>query len=476
MTAPATLGEALRAAARAAPRQPALVDPAETLCWAELAERVAAVAAGLAAIAATDGPRAHALALRPGRDDVIALLAHGMAGIPLLPLHPALPEAEAARLSEAAGAGRLTVEDVLDGARPAAAAPSPPRPDDVALLVATSGSSGEPKLARLPHRAVLAAARALNLRLPFGPNDRWILTLPLSHVGGLSVIVRCLLARKAMVLVPRFSEAAVLEAIANCGGTRLSAVPAIADRLIAAGRGDTLRRLGLMMLGGQAASPALRRALAEAGVPAVASYGLTESCAAATCESPAEAWRPGSGFALDGVAIAIADDDGRPLPAGTPGRILLGSEALFAGYLGRPDLAPRDHAGRFDTGDIGVLDDSGRLHVEGRRAELIVTGGEKVAPGTVEAVLREHPLVREAVVFGLPDPRWGAIVSAAVEGPLALADDSALAALLDARLAPWARPRRLAVVATLPRLANGKVDRLAVPGLAAPGLQPFPRR
>jgi O-succinylbenzoic acid--CoA ligase len=476
MTAPATLGWALRAAASAAPSQPALVGAAGTLSWAELAEQVAAVAAGLCAMGGAGLP--HALALRPDRDDVIALLAHASAGIPLVPLHPALPEAEAAQLAGAAAARRLTVAEASAAARPPATLAGP-QPNDDVFLVATSGSSGAPKLARLSHRAVLAAARALNLRLPFGSDDRWILTLPLSHVGGLSVIARCILAGKAIVLVPRFSEDAVLEAIARDGGTRLSAVPAIADRLLATGRDAVLRRLSLMMLGGQAASPALRRALAEAGVPAVASYGLTESCAAAACESPAEAARPGSGFALDGIAIAIADEAGHELPTGTPGRILLAGESLFSGYLGRPDLPARDAAGRFDTGDIGYLDDSGRLHVEGRRAELIVTGGEKVVPGSVEAVLREHPAVREAVVFGLADSRWGAIVSAAIEGPAADSvglDDSELAALLDARLAPWARPRRLAVMDQLPRLANGKVDRRAVPALAAPRLRPFPVR
>jgi O-succinylbenzoic acid--CoA ligase len=366
------------------------------------------------------------------------------------------------------------VAEALSAARPPAA--TPPRPEDDLFLVATSGSSGAPKLARLPHRAVLAAASALNRRLPFGPADRWILTLPLSHVGGLSVISRCVAACKPIVLVPRFSEDAVLEAIARLGGTRLSAVPAIADRLLAAGRDAVLRRLNLMMLGGQAAAPALRRALAEAGVTAVASYGLTESCAAAACESPAGAGRPGSGFALDGIAITIADEAGQPLPAGTPGRILLKGASLLSGYLGRADLAVRDDAGRFDTGDIGCLDDDGRLHVEGRRAELIVTGGEKVVPGTVEAVLREHPLVREVVVFGLADERWGAIVCAAIEGPPGLAGDSALAALIESRLAPWARLRRLAVMDRLPRLATGKVDRRAVPALTTPRLQPFPPR
>lgn len=485
-----TLGDALRHAARFAPGAPALVGDAGTLTWAALAERVECVAATLRAIAAADpdadaeaaAPRPHAIALRPDRDDVVVLLAHAVAGIALLPLHPALPEADAERLAALAGARRLALAQCLHEPPPAMH-PAPhrggwrvPGAADDLFLVPTSGSSDTPKVARLTHRAVLAAAAALTERLPFGAHDRWILTLPLSHVGGLSVVTRCLCARRAIVLVPRFSEEAVWTAMARDGGTRLSAVPAIADRLLHADGGGRLARLSLMMLGGQAAPQALRRALAEAGTPAVASYGLTESCAAAACDAPFDAGRllPGCGTALRGVDITIADGEGSALPAGTPGRILLAGPALLAGYAGRPDLEVLDRAGRLDTGDLGWIDDDGRLHVQGRRAELIVTGGEKVVPGVVEAALREYPGVRDAVVFGRTDARWGAIVCAAVEGAAALHEDGALPSLLAVLLPPWARPRQLAVFDALPRLNTGKVDRRGTPALALPRLRPFP--
>jgi O-succinylbenzoic acid--CoA ligase len=483
-----TLGDALRHAARLAPGDPALLGDAGMLTWSELATRVERVAATLHALAAeSDGVakpsaescRAHAVTLRPDRDDIVVLLAHAVAGIALLPLNPALPEADAARLAAAADARRLTLEQCLGDA--SATARRAPRVDAVRadadlFLVPTSGSSGAPKVARLTHRAVLAAAAALTERLAFGPHDRWILTLPLSHVGGLSVVTRCLCARRAIVLVPRFHEDAVWTAMARDGGTRLSAVPAIADRLLHADRDHRLARLGLMMLGGQAAPLALRRALAEAGTPAVASYGLTESCAAAACEAPGDAGRllPGCGTALRGVTITIADADGSALPAGTPGRILLAGPALLAGYAGRPDLAVADAAGRLDTGDVGALDSEGRLHVQGRRAEVIVSGGEKIVPGVVEAALREHAGVRDAVVFGLPDARWGAIVCAAVEGAAALQHDASLGALLATLLPPWARPRQLALFDALPRLSTGKVDRQGAAAKAADRLRPLP--
>ncbi len=486
--APATLGEALRRAAQRSGSAQALLGDFAPLSWAALAGRAESVAARLGAWAAEDEtrkaapfphPRAHAVVLEPDRDDVVVLLAHALAGIPLLPLHPALPEADAQRLADRAGARRLSVAQCLEPAPAAVPGGAPTRAvqagDDL-FLVPTSGSSGEPKIARLSHRAVLAAAAALTERLPFAATDRWILALPLSHVGGLSVVTRCVLARRPIVLVPRFSPDATWSAIVRDGGTRISAVPAIADRLLAADRHGDLARLSLMMLGGQAAPLALRRALVDAGVPAVASYGLTESCAAAACEAPADAAQllAGCGTALRGVSMRIAGEDGRALPTGTPGRILLGGAALLAGYAGQPELAPLDAAARLDTGDLGWLDEAGRLHVQGRRAELIVTGGEKVVPGVVEAALREHPEVRDAVVFGLPDARWGAIVCAAVEGPATLRHDPTLPALLATLLPPWARPRRLALFAALPRLNTGKVDRRGTPALAAAALQLWP--
>lgn len=473
---PTNVGALLLRAARQAGAEPALVGDFGSLSWAELAGQAQALAAQLQASAADD-PRPHALSLRPDRDDVVALLAHALAGIPLLPLHPALPEADITRLVQIAGARRLSLAQCL---APAALPPLRelrPAPAEADLfLVPTSGSSGPPKLARLSHRAVLAAAASLTGRLPFGPLDRWILTLPLSHVGGLSVVTRCVAAMRPIVLVPRFSEAAVLQAIQRDRGTRLSAVPAIAHRLLAADGAAVLRRLSLVMLGGQAAPLALRQALAEAGVPAVASYGLTESCAAAACETPADAGRllPGCGTALPGMAIRIRAPDGSALPLGSAGHIHLRGAALLAGYAGRGDLAAVDAQGWLDTGDLGWLDEAGRLHVQGRRSEVIVTGGEKLVPGVVEAALREHPAVHDAVVFGQPDERWGAIVCAAVEAPESLRQDPSLPALLASLLPPWARPRRLACLPALPRLNTGKVDRRGTPARAAALLQDWP--
>ncbi|MBL8315008.1 MAG: long-chain fatty acid--CoA ligase [Rubrivivax sp.] len=481
---PATLGAALQRAAQVTGATPALLGDFGRLGWAELWTRVQPMAARLRALAASGrGPgsplQAHAVVLRPDRDEIVVLLAHALAGIPLLPLHPALPEADAQRLADSAAARRVSVRQCLEPGPLAPACWPAVQPDDDLFWVPTSGSSGPPRLARLTHRAVLAAASALTERLPFGASDRWILTLPLSHVGGLSVVVRCLCATRPIVLVPRFAEAAVWTAIVRDGGTRLSAVPAIAHRLLAdAAHAADLARLNLVMLGGQAAPQALRQALADAGVPAVASYGLTESCAAAACETPAEAGRllPGCGTALRGMAIRISGPGGQALPVGVAGSIHLRGTALLAGYAGQSGQPATDGQGWLDTGDLGWLDEAGRLHVQGRRSEVIVTGGEKVVPGVVEAALREHPAVRDAVVFALPDQRWGAIVCAAVEAPSALAHDASLLALLATLLPPWARPRRLACLEALPRLNTGKVDRRGTPALATPCLVDWPLR
>jgi O-succinylbenzoic acid--CoA ligase len=406
-----TLGAALRRAASTAGAATALQGDFGCLNWAALWDQVAPVAARLRAVATAGrepGARlqAHAVVLRPDREALIVLLAHALAGIPLQPLHPALPEGEAQRLADTAAARRMSVAQCLEPGSLAPACVPDVQPEDDLFWVPTSGSSGPPKLARLTHRAVLAAAAALTERLPFGAQDRWILTLPLSHVGGLSVVTRCVARCAPSCWCRALAKTRCCTAIVRDQGTRLSAVPAIAHRLLAADAATPCwRRLSLVMLGGQAAPQALRQALADAGVPAVASYGLTESCAAAACEAPTEAGRLAAGL-RHGAAWhgdpASARPTARPCPPGCRQHPPARHGSLLAGYAGRTGPcrpAAVDGQGWLDTGDLGWLDAAGRLHVQGRRSEVIVTGGEKVVPGVVEAALREHPAVRDAVVF-----------------------------------------------------------------------------
>jgi O-succinylbenzoic acid--CoA ligase len=334
---------------------------------------------------------------------------------PFVPIHPRLTAAE------------------RDALRPDLAA----IPDGTLAVLYTSGTSGRPKGAILSRAAFIAAARASAARLGWRDDDRWLCSLPLAHVGGLSVLVRCLLARRPFVL-GRGDR--VAEDLAAHRATIVSLVPAQLARLLDAGW-DPPPWLRLVLLGGAAAPPRLLERAASAGVPVVTTYGLTEACSQVATQIPGA---PGAGCGppLPGVSVRIAEDD----------RIEIDGPTLFSGYLGEPLRPP----GWFATGDFGRLDAGGNLHVLGRRTDLITTGGENVYPAEVEAYLDARGV--SACVFGVADETWGEIVAAAVTAPV---DPASLA-----DLAPFKRPRRLAVVDALPLTAGGKPDRAAARALA----------
>lgn len=328
-------------------------------------------------------------------------------------------------------------------------------PDDVAVVVRTSGSTGEPRDVMLTAAALLASAQASADRL--GGTGTWLLALPLTHVAGLQVMVRSLLAGTTPVPLPpgpfradRFAAAAqTLTGPSYCSLVPTQLVRLLDDPVSTA----ALASFQAVLLGG-AGAPDHLLALAEAaGVHLVTTYGATETCGGAVYDG-----RP-----LDGVATALTDDD----------RIMLTGPVLARGYLDRPDLDAQAlpvRAGRrwFVTSDLGRTTDDGRLEVLGRADDVLVTGGTKVAPLAVERVLAGCPGVREALVVGVPDPHWGQAVTALVvptgDGPPTLAD---LRARVAERLGPPAAPRRLVLLDALPLLGSGKPDRRSATALAA---------
>ncbi|KYF82604.1 2-succinylbenzoate-CoA ligase, partial [Sorangium cellulosum] len=290
----------------------------------------------------------------------------------------------------------------------------PPDPSGDLAIVYTSGTTGRPKGAVLPRRAFLAAAEASAANLGVRDDDRWLLCMPLCHVGGLSIVTRCLLARRAVVLVPRFDPAAVLASIARDRATLLSVVPTMLLALLEADRDNVLARLRAVLVGGAGAPERALDECARRGVPALTTYGLTEACSQVTVQRPRDprTREPGSGAPISGVELRIAG-------AGSDGvgRIEIRGPVLFRGYYRGPERAPEllvDGAGWFSTGDLGAVDAAGRLHVAARRSDLIVTGGENVYPAEVEQVLASCAGVAGAVVFGVQDERWGQVVAAAI--------------------------------------------------------------
>lgn len=305
----------------------------------------------------------------------------------------------------------------LDGTGPAVTThPDVPThvDDDVALLVPTSGSTGAPKLVELTAACLTASARATAQVLGDG---RWWLTLPLTHVAGLQVVVRSLVAGREPSIDPD-----------GCAFTAL--VPTQLHRLL---DDPVLRRFEAVLVGGAATPPELLAAARARGVRVVTTYGMTETSGGCVYDG-----RP-----LPGVRVEVTD------------RVVLRGPVVARGYLGGERFE-----GRFATADLGTLTD-GVLTVHGRADDVIVTGGEKVAPLAVEQVLSSHPDVVEVAVIGVPDEEWGERVVAVVtvREPLTLAQAREHVA---SRLPRWYAPRELRVVAELPRLASGKVDRRAL--------------
>ncbi len=468
------------AAAGEAPARLALIADGASLTYGELSARVRRAMAHFAPALRDAPPGAPAAVVASLRvETVVALWALWELGRAVALVHPrSTPPERAGLLASCAPA--LVVEgdwsdaglaggDRSDAGLAGWGAPAPPSPasDEAPFaIVFTSGTSGRPKGVVLSRRAFAASARASEANLGWGPDDRWLLTMPLAHVGGLSVLTRCVLARRAAVLAPwAGSDAAALgEAIGRHGATLLSLVPTMLHRLFEAGAAwRPPKAVRAVLLGGAPAPGALLAEAAARGVPALTTYGMSETCAQVATQRPGTP--PGEG---QGV--------GPPLPGVEmrfeAGEILVRGPTMMSGYLGGGD--PFRAGGWFPTGDLGALDEAGRLHVLGRRSDTIITGGENVSPREVERALEGLPGVAQACVFGVDDERWGQVVAAAiVPSPSAPLDEGALVARVAALLAPHKRPRRVAVLGALPANAAGKIDRRAVARAAAGLLRPF---
>ena len=304
---------------------------------------------------------------------------------------------------------------------------SPPVEEGDAFVVATSGTTGQPRGAVLTHEAIAASARASSERLGVDPtSDRWLCCLPLAHVGGLSVLTRAMHTNTAVEIHATFDAGRVAEAARGRGATLVSLVPTALSRL-----GKDASAFRTILLGGSA-MPRLRPA------NTVASYGMTETASGVVYE----------GWPLEGVEVRIGDDD----------EIELRGPMLLRCYRGNGD--PKDKDGWFRTGDAGRLTKDRQLEVFGRMSEVIRTGGEAVYPAPVETVLRSHPGIGEVAVVGMPDDEWGQRVVAFIEPA---GDDSPsldeLRQLVGAELGPIFAPRELVIVTALPRTAIGKIRR-----------------
>lgn len=466
-------------AAEDAPAATALVVGERHIAYGELGRLVAAVSLRMAE-RGFDAATRVALRATSSLDTVVASLALIDRGVPFVPLHPRLTLHEAKSLVADAEPCSLLDETTLasmvdEAARGDGRVQTACSVDDGATLALlyTSGTSGRPKAALLPRRAFIASARASTRNLGWRADDRWLLCMPLAHVGGLSILTRCLIARRCVVLQPRFDADAALDAIARQGVTLLSVVPTMLRALLARDRNNALARLRAVLVGGAHGPAALLDECARRGVFALTTYGLTEACSQVTVQRLGEAptRRAGAGLPIDGAEVAIVDAGGHELEHGAVGRVRVRGPVLMSGYLGGAPLGDD----WFDTGDLGELDDEGHLHVHARREDLIVTGGENVYPVEIEQVVEAFEGVAQALVFGVRDDVWGEVVAALVRVDAAsFPGERPLAEHLADKLASYKRPRRLAVVGALPLTSSGKLERSSAPRFEGL-LRPFPR-
>jgi o-succinylbenzoate---CoA ligase len=463
-----------------APQRLALVAGPRRLSFAELDAEVAAWAGRLSARGVTPGSRVVLLAWN-GIASVALLFAVRRLGATLVPLNARLTRAELRPLALRAHPRLLLAEEELSARLPEAEhleavererAPLAPTGQTLGLaedwvVLFTSGTTGAPKGARLSQRAFLASAAASGANLGASAEDRWLCNLPLFHVGGLAMAVRCAVDGATLVLHRRFDAEATARALSEQKVTHVSLIArTLALTLDAGARAGALRAV---LVGGGPLPAELAARARQSGFPVLQTYGLTEACSQVATERPQEADGSTAGPPLPGLVLRVAGADGASVGEGESGEIHVQGPTVMAGYLDAPDASAQALlAGWLRTGDLGALDGRGRLRVLARRVDLIVSGGENVYPAEVEAVLASHPAVAEACVVARSDAAWGEVPVAAV----VLRPGAGTEGLLHwarGRLAGFKVPQEVVAVAALPRTAAEKVDRVALRQTLAAG-------
>jgi o-succinylbenzoate---CoA ligase len=362
------------------------------------------------------------------------------AGATAVPVDPGLEPAQAMRLTKRAGVRGLwvTPEGGLSRLVERGVAFDGEPPPEVPYVVFTSGSSGGPKGVRITAGNIAAAVGGSRSRLGNGPADPWLCVLPLFHIGGLSILWRQAESGGRVVLHEQFEPAAVADAL---GSARFaSLVPVMLKKVLAV---DQRNWSGLqaVLIGGAGIDGATLANARARGIPALATYGMTETSSQIATQIPGESFDGSVGPVLPAGEIRVVVDG--TAVTGVEGRIEARGPMVSPGYIGEPDRSPSQW---FVTGDRGVLDADGRLTVLGRADRIIVTGGTNVDPGAVERQLLSHPAIRAARVFGRPDEEWGMRVVAEVETDASPED---LAIWVGEQMTASTRPREWRIVAQI---------------------------
>lgn len=481
-----TLAQTLSDTAARRPDHPAVIEGRRRLTFRELDDLSSRVARRLQEHGIGPGDRVGlllpALAAFP-------VLYHGIlrAGGVVVPLNPLSRSREVAHIVGDAGAtlvfvnGDLAAEThagadelatvvevgpgFLDevGTWPADPAGVARADDDTAVILYTSGTTGTPKGAELTHANMGTNARLVTTDLAhLRPDDVIFGCLPLFHAFGQTCAMNAAVhAGVTLTLLPRFSADAAMEIIERDRVTLFEGVPATYIALLSASgvHRDTSSLRMCISSGSAIPREVLQRVEQRFGVPVLEGYGLSETSPTTTFNRP-DAAREGSvGQPIPGVEVQVRDADDRPLPAGQPGEVVVRGHNVMRGYWRRPDATDTVmRGGWFHTGDIGRLDEDGFLFIVDRLKDMIIRNGYNVYPREIEEVLHEHPDVLEAAVVGVPHPRHGEeVVAAVVLRPGATAGAHDLVEHARQRVAAYKYPRRVVLVDRLPKGSTGKI-------------------
>ncbi|GIW42441.1 MAG: long-chain-fatty-acid--CoA ligase [Candidatus Binatia bacterium] len=487
----AHLWEEILGVARRQPAAPALLCGGSTWSYGQLVSEAARVARRLERAGVRPGDRV--LSTLPNGPDLVFLLLGTLAcGGVYAPLHAAATEREILeaqrelepKVSVVPRSPTLGTPETFASLSRAPAEPETSREgggDDAALVLRTSGTSGQPKGVVLSHRALLSNLRSVLASWEWSPRDRLLLVLPCSHLHGLGLgLLGTFLAGGSVVLAPRFEPGEVLPSLEKYECTLFFGVPPLYERLLRLPERPRERRIAralrLWVSGSAPLSPATFRRFSERfGVELLDRYGMSETgfVLSAPLAGPR---RPGVvGLPLPGTEVVVADeaeaDRGkvREVAVGEVGELLVRGPGLFSGYWGDPEGTRRSFVGGFfRTGDLAFREPDGMVGIVGRRSlDIIKTRAYRVSALEVENALREHPAVVEAAALGLPHPQWGEEVVAVVVPLGRDVTEEELRAHAARILAPYKVPRRVVFLPELPKTGPGKVEKKRLRDLLA---------
>ena len=343
--------------------------------------------------------------------------------------------------------------------------------DDVALVLHTSGTTSRPKIVPLTHRNLCASARNIRTTLALTPEDRCLNVMPLFHIHGLmAAILASLSVGASVVCTPGFNALKFFGWLDAAKPTWYTAVPTMHQAILArAPRSKEIvkaAKLRFIRSSSSSLPPQVMKALEETfGAPVIEAYAMTEASHQMTSNPlPPRPRKPGTVGTAAGPEVAIMDEQGELLSAGSVGEIVIRGENVTLGYENNPTANAENFTnGWFRTGDQGVMDEDGYVSITGRLKEIINRGGEKISPREVDDVLMDHPAVQQVVTFAIPHPKLGEEVAAAVvlrEGQQATEHD--IREFASAHLADFKVPRKVLFLEEIPKGATGKLQRIGL--------------